>query len=74
MLFFFIANELSLTFFLRILSNYELVRDGADNFMGANLGVFWGVLAIITFLYFITLVLKHYFLHRVVLNANTSLH
>jgi hypothetical protein len=42
--------------------------------MGTNLGIFWVVLAIITFLYFITLVLKHYLLHRVVLNSNTALH
>jgi hypothetical protein len=74
MLFFFIANEAALTFFLRILSNYDLVRDGADNFMGTNMGVFWGVLAIVTFLYFITLVVKYYLLNRVVLNSNTSLH
>lgn len=74
MLFFFTAKEAALTFFLRILSKYEMVRDGNDNFMGNNMNVFWGVLAAVTFLYFLTLVLKTYLLYRVVLNSNTCLH
>jgi ATP-binding cassette subfamily C (CFTR/MRP) protein 4 len=42
--------------------------------MGTNIKVFWGVLAGITLLYFLTLVLKNYLLYRVVLSSNTSLH
>lgn len=38
------------------------------------MSVFWGVLGCITFLYFLTLVIKTYLLYRVVLNSNISIH
>ena len=74
MVFFFMVNETALALILRIFSKYDLVRDGKDNFIGTNIGVFWGVLAGLTFLYFLTFFLKTCFLYRVVLSSNTSLH
>jgi ATP-binding cassette subfamily C (CFTR/MRP) protein 4 len=70
----FVGNELTLTFFLRILSSYELIRDGKDNIVGSTFNAFWGLLVMTVVLYFLTLALKYYLLYRVVLNSNIAIH
>jgi hypothetical protein len=70
----FVCSELVLTFFLRFLAKYELVKNGEENLFGSSFTLFWGVLGLMVALYFVTLVLKYLLLQAAVLNSNTAIH
>lgn len=70
----FITNEIVLTFYLRFLANYDLVRSGDANPFDSNFPLFWGILGMMVGLHFLTLFLKYLFLYLTLLNSNTSIH
>jgi hypothetical protein len=70
----FIANEIVLTFFLRFLANYDLVRLNKENLFGNDFPLFWGILGLMAGLYLLTLFIKYLLLYLTMLYSNITIH
>lgn len=70
----FVTNEIVLTFFLRFLANYDLVRLNKENIFGNDFSLFWGILGLMAGLYLLTLFIKYFLLYLNLLNSNITIH
>ena len=70
----FIGSEITLVFILRILGDYDLVKNNDKNAFGNNFSLFWGIVFLMVGVYFITMVVKYYLIYYCLLNSNVVIH
>jgi hypothetical protein len=70
----FVGSEIILVFILRILGDYDLVKNNDKNVFGNNFSQFWGIVFLMVVLYFITMVVKYYLMYFCLLNSNVVIH
>ena len=70
----FLTSEGIITIFYRFLASFDDVKDGTSGIFGNNFSLFWGILAVLVFLFFIALLIKYYCLNIALLKASEANH
>jgi hypothetical protein len=73
-LFLFVLSEGVITVYYRILADFDNVKLGVSSNFGANIGLYWGILAMLAGVYFVVYVIKFYMLYFTLLSASAAVH
>jgi len=68
----FLSSEVTLSFYYRLLSNYDRVKAG--QYFGMDFRVYWYCMSLLVASYCLVLVVKYFCLNLCVINATASIH